>query len=80
MGFDVTFSLLLGCRERQSLTPIRGTCGLLSDWSSVGVKGYPVVSIFDGCFSLGEGVGKGRGELGTRIMYQILIRGVRVCC
>jgi hypothetical protein len=47
MAFDITLSLPLGCRERQLLIPIHGTCGLLSNWSSVGVTGEPVVPIFD---------------------------------
>jgi hypothetical protein len=61
---------------------VRGTCRLLSDWSGVDVTGYPVVSIFDGWFFWEREWAREEENvwLGTRIMYQILIRGVRVCC
>jgi len=61
---------------------VRGTCRLLSDWSGVDVTGYPVVSIFDGWFFWEREWAREEENvwLGTRIMYQMLIRGVRVCC
>jgi hypothetical protein len=47
------------CRERQSLTP-----------TFVG-PAIPVIPIFDGCFFLREGVGKGRGERMARNPYNV---------